>query len=199
MFKIMKGKKQAFFKRPARTKYVALTTETMYLTRTFPKEARVMLEKLIPVFDVIRQQPASESRWLAFLQAIPEDILVDLPLLRAKKSRQAAHVTLMLSVFARSMLYPHPDNALICDMSDEEAHQASNRIIIFYLPIEHYRRLGYLQMEIPGDPFAPWTMFHVRYSKAGIAAGDKLDIFQAPDNAVVGQRVTINFSDWGLD
>ncbi len=194
-----KGNKQAFFKRPARTKYAALTTDTMYLTKTFPREARVMLEKLIPVFDVVREEPFDAPRWLSLLQHIPDEILIDLPLLKLTKSRQAIHVTVMLAVFARVLHYPHDDNDLLCMMSDEEVHKATNRIIIFYLPIEHFRRRGYLEAEIPNDPFAPWTSFTVRYTEAGIAAGKQLDIFAPLDTTEAGQPITISFYDWGLE
>lgn len=158
-----------------------------------------MLEKLIPAFDLVREEPFDTPRWLSLLHQIPDDILIDLPLLKLTKSRQAIHVTVMLAVFARVLHYPHPENDLLCLMSDEEVHKATNRIIIFYLPIEHFRRLGYLNAEIPSDPFVPWTTFTMRYTEAGLAAGKLLDIFAPLDTTTAGQPVTINFYDWGLE
>ncbi len=164
-----KGIKLPFFKRPARTKYVALTTETMYVIKTFPREARLMLEKLIPVFDVVRAESFDASRWLSLLHKMPEEILTDLPKLKVTKTKQAIHVTVMLAVFARTLHYPRADNALCCDMSDEELHKATNRIIIFYLPIEHFLRQGYLKVDLPHDPFGPWTDCTMRYTTSGLA------------------------------
>lgn len=197
-----KGKPQIKFlqPRPRVTKFAAPTGETMSVLITLPKDARVLLEQIIPVFDQAREQPPTADRWLWMLRCLPTEVLETLPQLRQTKSRQAGHVTVMLAVFARCLLHPIDETGLRCEMSDDEVHLGSNRLILFYFPAEALQRRGYLEAEMPADPFSAWTTTRIRYTADGLAHNDDLDpLLPHPpviptDSVAAGKWVELDFN-----
>lgn len=184
-------------KRPPVSRYVAVTSETAFALKTLPNEARLLLERIVPIFDEARRLPVADDRWLWLLERLPEDVLVDIPHLKKVKSKQAGHVVVMLAVYARCLLFPTSEEGLRCEMSDDEIHRASNHIIIFYLPFEQLRRKGYVTGHLPVDPFAEWETVTYAYTEKGLSApAEEMDIFAPPADAKAGEALTIPFSQW---
>jgi hypothetical protein len=192
------AKAQFKFQRPARTRYIALTEAGRFAMHTLPKDSRALIEKIMPVFAAARALPPDEERWVWLVRHLPLEVLVELPQLKLTKSKQAGHVAVMLTVYARVLLCPTDESGLRCDMSDDEVHTATNRILLFYFTLEEFQRRGYVEAVLPNDPFAPWETSRITYTATGIAAGQELEIYAAPADAVAGQPVERPYQDWDL-
>jgi len=186
--------------RPARTKYIAITEATSFSLQTFPKEAKLMLDRIIPIYEQTRQLPKTDlNRWLHMLHRIPEDVLVDYPNFRESKPKQAAYVTVMLAVYARTLLHATDEDGLRCDMSDDEIHLATNRIYLFYFPAELYRRRGFIEVNMPADPFGVWTELSISYTEKGIEHKSELEFFPPAEDVEAGKPVAVPFEEWAKD
>lgn len=179
-------------------KYVAVTAETRFALHTLPRDTRRLLEGIIPAFDDVRMLPASPQRWLEMLARIPDDVLEQLPQLKTTKPQQAGQVVVMLSVYARALLYPTDETGMRCEMLDTDVHQSSNRIYLYYFPMERFRRLGYVDVDWPTDPFVDWPSIRFRYTEAGIAAGAAMEDFAPAETTVAGQIVETTLEALGL-
>jgi hypothetical protein len=196
---LLRGKPKAITA-PAKTprKYIAITKETVFSLKTFPKDARQMLELVIPAFDAARELSPAPDRWLVMLKHLPMEALIQLPVLRATKANQANHVVVMLSVYARALLYPLDETSVRCEMLDTDVHKTSNRIYFYYFQLERYRRLGLLEPEWLADPFTDWTQIRVRYMPAGLAAPAELERYAAPEGTIAGEPVDLPCFDLDL-
>ena len=186
---------------PAKTprKYVAVTEDTVFSLNTFPKDARHMLDLVIPTFDAIRLSRAAPDRWLEMLRQLPMAVLTQMPILRATKAHQAKHVLVMLCVYVRSLLYPLDDSGVHCEMLDAVVPTISNRIYFYYFQLERYRRLGYLEPEWLADPFTDWEVVRLSYTAAGVNAGQELEHYAAPVGTLPGQIVELPCNELDLE
>jgi len=179
-------------------KYVAITEETVFSLNTFPKDTRQMLKLLIPAFEEAMKLPPAPDRWLKMLSLLPEEVLLQLNELRETKPKQANHMVVMLSVYARALLYPLDERGVTCAMLDSEVHRASNRIFIYYFPLEYYRRKGYIEPEWAADPFTDWDILRHRYTEAGIAADMELGHFAPAETTKAGDLIEYPATDLSL-